>query len=99
MTYPSTITIDVTTTDIKRGMRQSLAKCPVARAVRRHFPKRLIFVTADVIEVVVRDKFSNKPVMCYMVPSRVTAFIKRFDAKQSVKPFKARLRQEKGSVN
>lgn len=79
--------IYVTKSDIKKGAQKSAYSCPVARSLfRRGFKSvQVRYTTAD-IEVGGRAALLE-------LPESAKIFIKKFDAGQRVKPFRATLKK------
>lgn len=73
------VKIEVKAIDIKKGMKEDCKYCPVARAIKRRYPKaRGVFVRGYIVEW--RD-------YCYALPLKVQNFIERFDDGLKVRPF------------
>lgn len=71
--------INVTARDIKLGTRRNFTSCPIARAIRRRFPRRPLKVYTWWIEIGLRT-VSNTP--------QLTRFVNAFDNGRRVRPFK-----------
>jgi hypothetical protein len=83
--FPKTITVDVTEEDIKRGVRKSCSKCPIARAITRQFTG-LYIVRVDRGDVTLFDAPYR---VCFWaeLPSYVMDCINRFDEDGLMEPF------------
>jgi hypothetical protein len=73
------IKIEVTQDDIDQGCRWSANHCPIARAVAQRFHSTQVGVNRTWIRV---------GSITFKTPLRAVRFIKRFDGKNLVKPFK-----------
>lgn len=78
--------ITVNKTNIKKGKPCSAGGCPIALAVGREFPGKVVSVSDDVIEVFEPFKYGATAVF-YHTPRSAQRFIKRFDNGQPVEPF------------
>ena len=77
--------INVTATDIDKGIRSDDTHCPIALAVKRALRKRKgLFVTDIGIEWENKDERIEK--LCGL-PARARKFVERFDEGKPVKPF------------
>jgi hypothetical protein len=78
------ITISVLPLDIKRGKKTHCNKCPVARAIKRHLKR------GAATEVCYTSFYLNwgEEVEMYLLPQKAMNFIRGFDDKRKVKPFK-----------
>lgn len=70
--------INVTARDIKFGIAVHGSRCPIARAIRRHFPKTDIAVSQT------RFWVGSTP---HHLPEAATRFIRDFDHGWEVSPF------------
>lgn len=83
MTFPKTLTVTVTAEHIKHGTQGDCGVCPVALAIREHFPKHSLnvfweraFINAGPFEFII-----------YNFPSEVKRFIEEFDTYRHGEPF------------
>lgn len=78
------ITVEVTALDIKRGTRNTLSQCPIARAIRR-----LKFKDVSIGGTARFTKGSGKNALrlVFDIPKAASTFIGRFDLGKPVKPF------------
>lgn len=72
-----TLEIDVTYTDIKKGVRNSLHNCPIALAAKR----------AGLKDVVVDGYSIAISNLCRTLPQKVSTFVSKFDHGDKVEPF------------
>jgi len=84
--------INVTQDDIKEGITCSPSQCPVARAVSREFPNKVVSVRATIIFT--RDLKSGKFVSSYPIPHSVRERIRDFDCNRGMPPFSFELERE-----
>ena len=89
MPYRETVTINVTEEDIQAGIVFDPCNCPVARALRRAFRRKIVSAGEGLLTIGKRGKIS------WYTPSAVRAFISDFDAGSTVKPFKFELSNPK----
>lgn len=84
--YPKTLPIKVTATDIRLGRPEKPSLCPIARATTRTLKgNKRVFV--DGLEIEVR---AGRAEIYYSLTKRAQKFVERFDARKSVKPFEFR---------
>jgi len=74
--------IYVTKDDIKKGESCHAGKCPIARSLKRRFPKT--FVSVGPWGMMLRDAILE-------LPMSVRHFIRKFDSQQKVNPFSFKL--------
>lgn len=78
------VRIEVTTEDIKNGVRGSTCECPIALAVKRAFPDVVgVMVTRKVITLHNGSMSTNK---VGSLPSIACSFIGDFDRAMTVRP-------------
>ena len=85
------VRISVTQKDIERGVPGSKQFCPIARAACRVFreTKKRIIVNPKKIGYPLNDAYYLcDPVYEYILPERITTWIKRYDNHMPVKPFR-----------
>jgi hypothetical protein len=75
------LTISVTQEDIDNGVSFSVCDCPVARAVRRKFPKARVSVGVYTLTITARGR-----VRSYYLPREAIRFISVFDCRGNVEP-------------
>ena len=75
----SLIHIDVTAEDIERGVPRSSDACPIARAAKRVLKGPLGVGVDDIAVFGPKERY-------YLLPDKAQRFLKKFDAKQPVKP-------------
>lgn len=80
--------IEVTKADIKKGKREEVTRCPIARAIRREMKATHLCVALEIDFRVKGKKFSAE------LPVKASKFIDKFDARMLVKPFSFYLRGE-----
>jgi len=87
----SKITISVTQDDINSGVREDCNKCPVARAISRHFPGEWVSVTGDTVSIYdnydTEEDYYSGCVADYYLPESVAQFVSDFDKGKTVMPF------------
>jgi len=75
--------VNVTRDDIKRGVRENIHLCPIARALRRlGFSK----ISVDQNGIEIRNKVFD-------IPPKASRFINDFDFEELVKPFSFVMRE------
>lgn len=77
------IRVEVTQADIDKGIQSSASACPVARALRRHYPDALVltgrwFPTQALFSLREGD---------HPLPETVSVLIRQFDAGHPIHPF------------
>ena len=82
------ITVEVTEGCIRRGVRNHPWRCPVALAVKKVLPRGNVRIGETAAQIKFAGEESDN---YYWLSERVSRFIRRFDAKRPVKPFKFRL--------
>jgi hypothetical protein len=85
-----TITVRVTKTGIKRGLRKDGSSCPIARALHRCGMK-----SVSVCHRRIEYGWSLQHEV--RAPAKARRFIRRFDAGKPVKPFTFTLRMPEGA--
>ena len=79
--------IRVTEQDIENGQKGSCRKCPVALALRKHYPDNDLLVGAHDVDIYLDGvAFSSNNLVTYKFPSEVTQFIGDFDDGKPVSP-------------
>lgn len=79
---PNAIIVTVTVEDIRRGKRDSMESCPIARAVRRVVGRGArVSVSAGAIELAASEERGF-----YDMPRRATKFVHAFDEQAAAKP-------------
>jgi len=72
--------IDVTQSDIAKGVRGNSYHCPISRAVRRATGKRIVY--ASPVSIIVGARRLE-----YWTPWKAALFMQLFDDQKPVKPF------------
>lgn len=75
-------TVKVKSSDIKQGVRLDSTKCPIARSLRRIFPKRGVSVYGAEAYV----KAHNGDTRAFLLPYDARNFIDAFDSGRKVSP-------------
>jgi hypothetical protein len=84
------VKIEVTETDIQRGIPENECRCPIARAFRRVFSnpqKMMLEVTPALIRYISKQEFGKGDWYRSKLPEKAVVFIKLFDLHMKVKPF------------
>lgn len=81
----TTITVEVTEEDIAEAQRRDCRKCPIALAVKRHFPDDDVLVMSTAVWVQPYGKVSIRR-LAVSLPPAATHFIKKFDTRKPVEP-------------
>lgn len=84
-----TITITVTAKDVEQGSPWSASDCPLALAMDRLLPNHIVLVFED--EVRLRSLARRESIRLKPTPA-MAAFVRRFDACESVEPKRFRFR-------
>jgi len=79
------ILINVTARDIRLGEPKSHRQCPIARAIYRHFPGRLVEVSGA------RAWLDADKLYGVYLPESAVQFISAYDQGDDVEPFRFRL--------
>ena len=88
-----TVVVKVTALDIKNGVMQDGASCPIANALKR-YTDELRVCRAPVCEVgstEIELDFPEPTPRAIQLPAKARAFVQRFDNGQKVKPFSFRI--------
>lgn len=83
-----TYTINVTARDLKRGVKGSCGLCPIALAVKRHFPGLLVSTGFLLVKI---SNASMQEQRRAIMPELASQFVYDFDSFSSVKPFSFKL--------
>jgi hypothetical protein len=87
----SVVTVSVTQGDICSGVREDCNKCPVARAISRHFPGKWVSVTGDAVSIYneynPEEDYYTSCEAYYYLPDSVNHFVSNFDEGNPVAPF------------
>lgn len=87
---PQILDIEVTSINIKKGIRGSYKYCPIALAIKRTLSKKSkkynVFIESDICII------SGH---IFPLPERAQNFISKFDSKNEVKPFRFKIKEKK----
>lgn len=78
------VKIEVTASDIKRGVVKDCKDCPVARAIRRKLERSAVCLSVGADSF---DFFHKGCFYGYCLPEEASRFIGAFDSRTAVKPF------------
>lgn len=76
-------TVEVTAEDITNGEQQSCTACPVALALKRHFPNSTPIVDVDDFSL----HQNGEATIWHLLPDEVESRIIAFDAHGTMEPF------------